>query len=644
MATELSGYWNRTIRRRRLLATGASLSGAAAIAAACGGSNNNGTKSAATTVPTTVASASAAAPTSGAAAAVASSKASASPTKGAAATSASPAASAAAAPGPAPVKGGILRAQIPNVFDSTDVHRALGDPTLWTSNYLYNKLVMYTNPDLGTIEPDISEKFEAPDPANYTFNLRKGVMWQPPISREFTSADVRWHIERQAGGKLLDGSDGGFTRSAFYKTVTKIETPDNYTIKLTLDNPNGTFLDRLAAYFSTIPNRETTEKFEATHRTLTEEAMIGTGPFICVQLRNGQEVKFKRNPAYFKPNQPLIDGWVAPLIFEDPVAYRAAFLQKQVEGWGSPDPSQTKAVLDQNKATMYETLTGTANTVFLHLNRNQQFKDIRLVKAMNMAIDRAALIQTFHQGLGQVSGVVPWLQEGFAIPPEELAKIPGYRTDRTVEIKDARDMWNAGGGPALGDVDVKIPQTWLANWPDTPQIIAKMFNDNLGVTQFKSTQTDYNTEIIPNLGNGKFPNWFAWTSQVTSPDPRSDLRNGYSTKGSTNFNKVGSLPGDPNLDAQLDAALQLVELPKAVAAVRAIQNTIMDNAQFGNVVLYNYIGRGAVWNYSHQTLKTQPSPGKAAAGFNIFAGHLLAKNQWLDTKDPSYQGRPPASL
>ncbi len=191
-------------------------------------------------------------------------------------------------------RGGILRAQIPNVFDSTDVHRALGDPTLWTSNYVYNKLVMYKNPDTGELEPDLSERYEAVDAATYIFSLRKGVKWHPPISREFTADDVRWHIERQAGGKLKDGSPGGFTRQAFYQTITKIETPDPYTVKLTLNAPNGTFLDRLAAYFSTIPNRETTEKFEPIHRTLTEEAMVGTGPFILVQLRAGQDVKMKR--------------------------------------------------------------------------------------------------------------------------------------------------------------------------------------------------------------------------------------------------------------------------------------------------------------------------------------------------------------
>ncbi len=614
----MSQGFRRAIGRRQLLHGGLALAGAAAFAAACGGDDNKSTTSGnATTAPSTSGSPAAAQATT------------------------APAASPAAA---APVKGGVLRAQIPNVFDSTDVHRALGDPTLWTSNYVYNKLVMYKNPDTGEIEPDLAEKFEAVDAGTYVFNLRKGVKWHPPVSREFTAEDVKWHIERQAGGKLKDGSEGAFTRSAFYKSVTKIETPDNHTVRLTLNAPNGTFLDRLAAYFSTLPNRETTEKFETDHRTLTEQALVGTGPFILQQLRAGQEVKLKKNPEYFKKDEPNLDGWLAPLLFEDPNAYRAAFQQKQVDGYGSPDPSQTKAILDANKGAMYEVLTGTANTVYLHLNRNKQFKDIRLIKALNLAFDRDQMIQTFHQGLGQKSGAVTWLQEGFAIPPADLEKLAGYTKDREAAKKEARALWEAGGGPALGEVDIKVPDTWLANWPDTTQILPKMFNEALGVSQFKSTKSSYNEEIIPNLANGNFPNWFAWTSQVNSPDPRNDLRNVYHTKGSLNFNKVGSLPGDPNLDAQIDAVMNLTDLKQAVAKVREIQNIIMDNAQFGNIVLYNYIGRSANWNYYKANLKSQASGGRPGAGYNIFAGHLTARNTWIDTKDPSYQGRPPAGL
>jgi ABC-type transport system substrate-binding protein len=287
--------------------------------------------------------------------------------------------------------------------------------------------------------------------------------------------------------------------------------------------------------------------------------------------------------------------------------------------------------------------------VLLHLNMNKQFKDIRLVQAMQRALDRRQLIQAFHQGLGQVSGPVTWLQEGYAIPTEELIKQPGYKTDREAEKREARQLWQAGAGPALGDVDVKIPRTWLAQWPDTPQVIAKMFNDSLGVTQIKSTPTDYNEEIIPNLSNGNFPNWFAWTSTVTSPDPRESLRNSFLSSSPANYNKVNN----PELDKLLLEALQITDLKKAVAKVREIQNIVLDNAMYGGIIAYNYIARVAWWNYvplgfgdgnGGGPMKVSASAGKAATGYNLYAGHLTGSLSWINTKDPSYQGRPPASL
>jgi len=635
-----SAYWNRAVGRRRFVGTGIAVGGSAAFLAACGGSNNNNKGAATSAAP--AASATKAAGTAAPGAAASATR---------AAGTSSPAAAAAGGAG-APQKGGVGRGTAAQVYDLVDPHRALGDPSLRLFTEAMSKLVWFTNPDTGELEPDVAEKYEIVDPSTYTFTLRKGVKWhnKPTTNgREFVADDVKWHIERQAQAKTKDGQPiADMQHQTFYKSITKIETPDQYTVKLTLDAPSGTFMGQLAAYFSSIPNRETTEKFENDPKTLTEDAVVGTGPYILTQFRPGKDVLLKRNPDYFRKDQPLLDGQVWTTLFADPNAQRAAFEQKQLDSWGAPDPSVTKSVLDANKSTMYEVLSGVANTVFLHLNMNQQFKDVRLVQAMNMAIDRRALIQTFHQGLGQVSGPVPWLAEGYAIPATDLNNVNGYRTDRAAENKDARALWTAGGGPALGDVDVKIPQTWLDRWPDTPQIIAKMFNDSLGVTQFKSTTTDYNTEIIPNLPNGKFPNWFAWTSIVNNPDPRETIRNTFLSASPANFNKVKNA----DLDKLIIDALQITDLKQAVAKVKDIQKILTDNAQYGNVVLYNYINRGAVWNYMPNGVATdgggplkQPAQaGKSAVGYNLYAGHLIGQSVWVNTKDPSYQGRPAATV
>jgi ABC-type transport system substrate-binding protein len=522
-----------------------------------------------------------------------------------------------------------------STFDSVDVHRNWRDETSWISNYVLNKIIRYSNPDAGVLEGDLAETWETPDGQSYTFNLRKDVKWQETAltnGRALTSQDIKWHIERQAGGKLSDGTEAPFRFQSDYRGI-QVETPDDYTVKLKLPRPNGAFLTRIAAYFANVPNRETVEKFEKNHNTLTEEAMPATGPFTLKQWRTGKDIIVQRNPAHFRQGEPLLDGWITPWgLFDDPNAARLAFEQKQIDFWASPDSSVTKAVLDSHKDQMYEVLTGVANTVYLHLNMNKQFKDVRLVQAMNMAIDRRLMIQTFHQGLGQVSGPVTWLQDGFAVKPDDLNKYQGYRTDRDAEIKDARALWAAGGGPALGDVDVKAIDTWLGPWPDTSQILQSMLNQNLGVSQIKSTRGTYNEDVIPNLAKGEWPNWMAWTSQVNSPDPRNDLFASFHSTGSANFQKVNN----PELDKLLEEAMMTADVDKAKETVLKAQDILLKNGQYGNVILYNYMYRTAVWKYFRSNYKEQGGNGRPAIGYNLAAGHLVSRNTYIDPKDPSY--------
>jgi len=541
------------------------------------------------------------------------------------------------AAGPQPVDGGIWRGTLgATQFDKVDIHRASRDEVGWLSNSVLSKIVRFSNADTGDLEGDLAEKWETPDSQTYTFNMRKGVKWQDtPLTkgRAVTSADIKWHIERQQAGKLLDGTSPLFRFTSSYAGI-KVETPDEYTVKLTLPKPSAPFLMRLAADNASVPNREATEKFEPTAETLTEEAMPATGFYTLKQWRGGKDIILQKNPNYWDKGLPHFDGGIYVVgLFQDPNANRLAFEQKQVEAWGAPDPSVTKSVIDANKDRMYEVNTGVTNTVLMHLNVNKQFKDNRLVRAVNMAVDRRAIIQSLHQGLGQVSGFVPWLQEGFAIKPDDLIKLPGYRVDRATEIKEAKELWAAGGGPALGEVDIKIEASWAAIWPDTYQLIAKMFNDVFGGSQFKSTKCTYNDDIIPNLKKGEYPNWMAWTNAVNSPDPRLVNFSHFHSTGAENYSHAN----DPALDKLLADALVVADLAKARDLTLQAQKIIHDNGMFGELVLYNYISRTARWNYSHIPLKTQPAPGKPAAGYwNTPNQSMTVKQSWFDPKDPSY--------
>ena len=161
----------------------------------------------------------------------------------------------------------------------------------------------------------------------------------------------------------------------------------------------------------------------------------------------------------------------------------------------------------------------------------------------------------------------------------------------------------------------------------------KMLNDNLGISQIKSTRATYNDDVIPLLAKGEFVNWMAWTNAVQSPDPRLDLLAWFATGSSYNFNRASNA----DLDKALSGSLTEPDVNKAKQLSLQAQDIILKNAQFGTIVLYNYISRTATWNYLHANFKTPATAGKPAAGFwNTAAGALTGKNTWFNTKDPTY--------
>jgi ABC-type transport system substrate-binding protein len=139
--------------------------------------------------------------------------------------------------------------------------------------------------------------------------------------------------------------------------------------------------------------------------------------------------------------------------------------------------------------------------------------------------------------------------------------------------------------------------------------------------------------VIPLLGKGTFVNWMAWTNAVNSPDPRLDLLSLAASTGSQNWNHINN----PALDKLLADAAVEPDTNKAKALDLQAQDILLKNAQYGGIVLYNYISRSAIWNYIRPNLNTYPTAGKPGAGWwNTAAGALTGSNTWFNPKDPTY--------
>ena len=216
-----------------------------------------------------------------------------------------PAASWGAEAGP-PKRGGILRARgwDPPHFDP---HLTRAFMTHTALSFVYNKLLRHkVGPDVqpGTfiVEPDLAERWEAPDDTTYIFHLRQGVKWhnKPPVNgRELVAEDVKFSFDRFL-------TVPGNPERQLLESVDRVEVVDRYTVKFVLKEPFVWLLDILAnAMCMWIVAPEVAQKSGDFKKV---ETAIGTGPFLLESYEPNVKTIFKRNPDYFRQGLPYVDG------------------------------------------------------------------------------------------------------------------------------------------------------------------------------------------------------------------------------------------------------------------------------------------------------------------------------------------------
>jgi peptide/nickel transport system substrate-binding protein len=181
---------------------------------------------------------------------------------GVAALTAALVSAAAAGPSASSQRGGTYRVGWESSFGWTNNF----DPT---GEYLANGFVIYSNLLLRSlvtfnhvegakgniVVPDLATS--VPRPTNggktYTFRLKSGVRWGPPLNRPITSQDVKYAVERLA--KPKNGAQYGFYFNVIQglqaygkgeaKSISGVKTPNSRTIVFTLTKPTGDFPFRM---------------------------------------------------------------------------------------------------------------------------------------------------------------------------------------------------------------------------------------------------------------------------------------------------------------------------------------------------------------------------------------------------------------
>jgi peptide/nickel transport system substrate-binding protein len=268
-----------------------------------------------------------------------------------------------------------------------------------------NRLVRYafsdevSGPSDMSLKGDLAESWQASnDHRVWTFKLRPGVKWQnlPPVKgREFVAADVKYCFEQYAREGV---------QSSTFQEIEGFETPDTHTVRVHLKMPNVLFPQNLAEPVAVLFAREVLEEDGDLKKRL-----IGTGPYIMKEHTRKVRVVLQKNPDYFDKDRPYIDEYTI-LSTPDAATRLATFRTGQADFIWVASPSEVETVRKTNPNIHVQAFHNTLAPFGVALAQDRPpFNDVRVRRAISMAIDRQKMVDTVFEGHGIPGWGVPYI-------------------------------------------------------------------------------------------------------------------------------------------------------------------------------------------------------------------------------------------
>jgi dipeptide transport system substrate-binding protein len=280
-----------------------------------------------------------------------------------------------------------------------------------SSRTVYNRLVEFKHG--GTeIEPGLAESWEISDDGlTYTFKLRPGVKFQTTEyftpTRDLNADDVIFSFERQykadnPWNKYVEGAAWEyFSGMGLPDLIKSIEKVDDLTVKFTLNKPEAPLLANMGMDFASIVSKEYADKLQAEGKMAQMNQLpLGTGPFTFVAYQQDAVIRFKANPDYWGGKQKIDD-----LVFAitTDAAVRAQKL-KAGECHIMPYPNAADVAELQKDPNLTVLEQPGLNVSYLAYNALvPPFDKAEVRKALNMAINKQAIVDAVFQGAAQVA-------------------------------------------------------------------------------------------------------------------------------------------------------------------------------------------------------------------------------------------------
>ena len=244
--------------------------------------------------------------------------------------------------------------------------------------------------------PQLAESYEvSEDGLVYTFKLRDGVKFHD--GTDFTAEAVKLNFER------VLNPDNHLSRRSFFNFIGRIEVVDRLHVKFVLSRRTPGFLQRLANGSGQMICPNTIKTMDGRGIAFNP---CGTGPYLLKDYNPSERLVVVKNPNYRVKGLPKLDSITWLPVAEN--ASRAAMLRTKEAAFIQPMPVEQVKDIENDPELKLNVVPSIMMRYLSINNAHKPFDDVRVRKAISLAINREALCKVAFSGYARpATGVLP---------------------------------------------------------------------------------------------------------------------------------------------------------------------------------------------------------------------------------------------
>ncbi len=291
-----------------------------------------------------------------------------------------------------------------------------------SANMLYDRLVM-RDETTGSLQPALATSWSVSNQGKtYRFNLRTDVAWHSSTrfqpTRALNSRDVVFSFERQRDSHHAYHSVNGgdypyFHSSGLADILESVDAIDDHTVQFKLKKTAPYFLTILSMEFASILSAEYAEYLQ--HHNAMEKIdlePVGTGPYQLRRFENREFIRYTAHPHYYRGNTTIKN--IVFVVTPDPSLRLARLRSGECDVMAQPSPAHL-SLIKKDRRLHLQVQPGLNVAYWAFNTKKAPFNDVRVRRALNLAINRNAIIKAVYFNAAQVAkGPLPPTLDGYA--------------------------------------------------------------------------------------------------------------------------------------------------------------------------------------------------------------------------------------